>query len=227
MATLTEAQLQSALHTLYEKNTSTPDETSSDYLVRRGLLNTAIEKWGDKAQSDNMRWRQLFTTGSITTNGTSTVSLPSDFIEPASLLKITETTGDVYYDFVSPEKVLSTLRDDSSSYIYHITGSPGSYTLNINPTPATGKTGTITYYKSPTLLSSTSSVTEIPKPYFLIYDALSALFEEERPDLSNKYLQMAADLMKAMVIDNDLLPQDADNTINSPSMEYRGVVFGK
>lgn len=227
MAALTEAQLQSALHTLYEKNTSVPADTSSDYLTRRGLLNAAIEKWGDKAHADNMRWRQLFTTSSITTSGTSTISLPSDFIEPSSLLKITETTGDIYYDFVPPEKVLSTLRDDASQYIYYITGSPGSYTLNINPTPAAGKTGSITYYKSPTTLTTTSSTTEIPKPYFLIYDALSALFEEERPDLSNKYLQMAADLMKAMVIDNDLLPQDAENTISSPSHEYRGVVFGK
>lgn len=211
-----EANIQQHIHALYEKNTSYPASTSEDYLVRRQLINDSIDKWGGYANAENIKWRQLYTTATIALTTATTYTLPANFIEFSSFFK-SVGTGDTYYSYITPDNVLNQQRRDTSRPYFFVTGYPGNYVLNINPAPSlTGWTSSYSYYKTPTLMTTPTDISEIPKPYFIIYNVLSTLFEEERPDLSNKYLQMAADLMKAMGIENELSP--ALHTSEMPSL---------
>ncbi len=221
-----ELNLQQHIHALYEKNTSYPASSSEDYLVRRQLINDSIDKWGGYANAENIKWRELFTTATLNLTTATTYTLPANFVSFSSYLKVT-STGDDYYTFESPDNVLNRLRGDTSSKFSYVTGYPGAYTLNINPAPSvTGWVTAYSYYKTATLMTTTTSISEIPKPYFIIYNVLSTLFEEERPDLSNKYLQMAADLMKAMVIENELSPALHPSSISSLDTDVNSLMWG-
>lgn len=237
MATVnyTETELQDILHRIYEKNISTPASDDSEYLFRRGLLNDGVEKWGGVAHEENIRWKTLFTnledaaTGDKTASTSTTAyAAPDNFLEISSYVTITNADGGVLseYHYSDPNEVLNALRQYSSEPIFYVTGSPnGGFTININA-PVAGSI-TYAYYKTPTIFTATTDVSECPKPYYLIYNALATLFEEERPDLSNKYTILAKNLMNDMLIDNSIAPHN--NSQQMPDFQYavNGVAMGK
>ena len=230
----TEAELQSILHRVYEKNVSTPASDDSEYLFRRGLLSDGVEKWGGVAHEENVRWKTLFTNLVDATTGDKTASVnttayaaPDNFLEISSYVTITNPAGGILatYFYADPNEVLNKLRQNSSESIFYVTGSPnGGYTVNINAPVA----GTInySYYKTPTVFTATTDVSECPKPYYLIYNALSVLFEEERPDLSNKYTILAKNLMNDMLIDNSIAPYNNSQQIHDFQNAVNGVAMG-
>lgn len=230
---LTESDLQSIIHKRYEKNTSVPDDGSDDNLVRRSLMNDAVDKWGNFANAENIKWRELYTTldDAATGDKTATTNVndynaPDDFIDISSYVYIEASSGTVIYKYKKNDEVLNEEQVNPSGNWFYITGSPSTgYTIHINAPVA----GTIHYgyYKSPTKYTSSTSVCEIRKPYFVVYEVLSALFEEERPDLSNKYLQMAADLLNSMKTDNEIPPDLHEFPITSVSNKVNGVTWGR
>lgn len=232
---LTEADLQAIIHRKFEKNNDTPSSDSADYLLRRGLMCDSVEKVGLRGQEDNIRWKWLFknladaATGDKTTDSGSVYDAPDDFIEPATFVQIAYSTGTVTYPFKKPDQVLMSLRNNSSEQFYYVTGDEiNGYKININPLPfETGKTISYGYFHAPTLFTATTSVTEMPKPYFVVYDVLSVLFEEEQPSLSNKYAQMAKSLADSMYIDNEIPPNQHGYSLNSLGAVINGSGFGK
>lgn len=229
---LTEADLQSRIHKKYEKNSSTPASTSEDYLVRRSFLNDAIETYSGRAKEENIQWDELFvdladaaTGDKTTTANDATYAMPDDFVEMSSLV----TVDGNFYVFKKNDDVILAQTNNSSEKFYWITGSEKTgYILHLNPTPtAAGLTIAYSYYKLPTLFTATTSTTEIKKPYFLIYDVLSVLFEEERPDISTKYAQKAKALMDQMIIQNSITPTNNSQETKNIDKQNSGFSWGE
>jgi len=233
MAALTESKLQQIIHIKYEQNTSTPSTTEDSYLVRRQLINDAIQKWGDKGREDNIRWRELYVnladaaTGDKTaTTSDTTYAAPDDFVEMASFVKITQADNSVaYYSFVEGQDVMRMLKNDSTANFFYITGNESvGYTININ-SPVAG-TINYSYYKEPAEMSTTTDKPEMGRPYFIVCEVLSELYAEERPDLATNYSNKAVSLLNAMLINNETPPTDTGQTIHDPEYELYGVRFG-
>ena len=227
---MTEQQLVQAVHRLYEKNTDYPDPSSEDYGLIRGFLNDAIEAWGDKGKEASTKWRELFTTLSVasdgdkvTVNGQAEYDAPSDFVEISSFV---EVDGQLY-SYLKPDKVLSVLNIDPQRKFYYITGSGSTQKIVLNPAPTVdGVDIKYSYYKRPSLLADEADVIEMKKPYFAIYFAVSSLTDEERPDLAGTYLVRAGGIIDEMVIDNELTPFGHSFALEDYDFEITNSKFG-
>lgn len=217
----------------YDKSVDYPTLGSDDYNLILGYLNDAIQAWGDQAHEDNIRWRELFTrlvdasTGTKTTvASTASYVCPDNFVDISSFVQV----GDLYYSYIDNDDVMANTKNDSSARVFWLTknSTTGKWWINLSPTPTTsGDTIEYSYYKTPTELSGATDIIEMKKPYFAVYHALTALFEEERPDLSNVYSQKTVAVMNAMVIDNEVPPHNQSFKLRDIANEMTGDVFGK
>lgn len=228
---LTLDNLQQIVHRLYEGNTSYPSSGEEDYELRTGFLNDGIEEWGDKGSAENIQWIELFADvqdsdgDKVTVAGQTDYDAPTDFIEPSSYLEI----SGVYYPYISPDKVLMTLANNSSAQFYYITGNRNTgYKININPAPSASNVDiNYNYYKSPTLLSTSSDQIEMRKPYFAVYHCLAKLYElDNRNDLLQLYEQKKKDIMDSMIIANEAYPSMHKFTVDDDANELDGTAFG-
>lgn len=220
----------------WQQSTDYPDSTAEDYLIIKGALNDAINKWGGTAQEDSVKWKELFTNladasdgDKTTTASTSQYDAPSDFVEISSFVKMTDSDSQsLYYPYKKQDDVLRALKENTSEQFFYITGNSGSgYKININPAPiSTGNTIAYSYYKLPTELSATTDTFEMSRPYFAVYDALASILEEERPDLAQTYMSRAASLMDKMLIDNEIPPFNHPYQLRDLDYTLEGSAFG-
>ena len=224
---LTLDDLQGIIHKIYEGNTSTPSSTEEDYLLRLGYINDAIRIW----EGQSVDWRELFTNLSdasdgdkTTSSGVTAYSAPTDFVKISSYVKV----GSYYYPYIEPNQVLTTLRNDSTKKFFYITGSPGSYVININPTPDPDLTISYSYYKTATTLSSGTDKPEMRLPMFIVYHTLARLYEGDlRNDMVSLYEQKAKEVMDEMIILNEVPPFNRKYQIDDISYTVDGIAFGK
>lgn len=221
MMTLT--QIQQRIHQLYEGSTDYPDSDSDDYALRLGLINQAEQVW----ETEEVDWRELHGTASTTTDGTSQIDAETDFIQPLGQLVITESTGDVYYPFKRTRDAQRILANNSSEKFYYVTGTPGAYKINVNPTPSTGLTVTYPYKKSVTQVSSGSDIPQMSRPLYVVYYVLSKLYElDGRNDMLTSYNNQAYDVMANMKIINEEMPAGHIDVLEDPGYELNGEAFG-
>jgi hypothetical protein len=222
-----ESAAQDQLHILYEGNNTTPGATTSDYLSRRSLMNTAIQVW--ETEED---WKDLYTNladasdGDKTTDGTTSYDAPTDFLRPVGYLRL----GDTDYPYYSPEKYQLVESSDNTTKFFYITGNKSAgFTINIHPAPATGTTIIYEYYKSATLLTATSTAFEMSDPNFAIYFALSKLYEQDGlSGESQKAFLEASSRLEKMKENNMKTPFYQSNKIPDYDWDSRGVSgFGK
>lgn len=210
---MTITQILQEIHKLYEKNTSYPDSSSDDYLLRLSYCNAAIDAWENEK---GIVWQTLFTEASGTTsNNVSQYNAPSDFIYPSDYLTIEDAAGNkTFYEFCRPEKVAASKQSDPDKHIYWITGGPGAFKINIYPTPTTangvaGLTYRLPYFKKATKYSTGSETTEpeMMDHYFIIYWALTQLYlDDENTTQANVVIQIAQDKLANMRIKNEAVP---------------------
>jgi hypothetical protein len=210
------------IHRLYENNTDYPVSGSDDYDLRLGLVNDAILEW---AETENVKWKQLYKTATGTISGT-TISAPADFVSISSLLKISSN----YYVYKKVDEAMNILRTNPSKKMFWITGSYGSYIINVNPTPTIGDTYTFYYYKSPTSLVNATDIPEMSKPMFIVYWVLARLYEADGDN--NKmsfYEQKAADRLADMMLENEAPPFNNEFSIIDDDVAYKldGIAFGQ
>jgi len=219
-------QLQQNIYHLYDgSDVSYHQSTSEDYLLRKGLINTAIEDW---AMSYGVKWRELFTTGTAgsTVPSQSQYDIPQDFIHMVSEVKVNYTTGVVYYQYKKLEDRLLSDRANPSERYYTITGKVGSFKLDLNPIPDQVGVITFDYYKKPTPLVNGSDVTEVPNPLYLVYYTVSRLYEQDnRSDLAQTYEQRATTVLNQMIVNNNTNPYSADQIITK--LRTTSLGFGK
>ena len=198
-----------AYYTLYRAEATIPTDTDDEYTIALRLANEALTRW---ANYDNTYWRNLFTTavesgdvGTVTT-GVATYDAPEDFKEAGGNVKLLDSNSDLVqtYPILFPHE--AQFRNTQSTYAY-FSGSPTEgYVLNLNPTPTSaenGKTIEFDYYKSPTLYTTGSDVSEIPNAYFIVHRMLANRFRASRNPYYEDALRDAEDALKIMKMEND------------------------
>lgn len=203
----------------FEKSADTPDKTSEDYLVRLRYVRKAIEKWEGES---GIEWKELFGTisGTLTAgvyNDNSGTDTLEKFKRPAGFLRV----GTDKYEYVRPEQVEKEVRENASKKIYTVTGSKGTYAINVYP--AVSGAFTLNYRKIATKFYTGSETTEIEMsdPSFIIHDVLSQLYlDDQNGQQSSVELQIAGNKMEAMKLANETIPFYQDNSVSSDTIAF-------
>lgn len=173
------------INTLYESDETPPTSGDADFTVWLALLNIAINLWESE---EGVLWKELFVKladaadgDKTTTAGTTSYSVPTDFVFPSSgYVWIGSGTGKTAYKVLSQQDA-QLLENDSSRWCYFLMDT--SPTLEFNPNLAssidTGDTISYDYYKYATKLSSGSSTFEMSDPMFAVYYTVSELKKDE------------------------------------------------
>lgn len=201
---MTTTQILQRIHEKYEGSVDYPVADTDDYDVRLALANQRIESWQDELTN----WKELFTNvqdasdgDKTTVDNTTEYDCPTNFLRISSYVKI----NDIYYEMLDQDKVLETQRTDPSKRYFYLTGSPGSYKINLSHDPDGAYPIYYSYYKSATLLTTGSSVPEMSRPQFIINGVLADLYEQDnRNDMVELYTNKADESMEQMVIQNEL-----------------------
>lgn len=223
---LTENEIIDIIYNLYETDDDGWDTTSSEYITARAICNAAINDWAKR-----QTWRDLWTTLTSAADGTKTTTAgdwdyttPTNLVYPASWVRTTNNGNNTFWQVIPPEQVSKYASD--YSYFCYFTGSiKAGFTLNFNPriTMATGDTINYEYYKTPTLFTATTSTTEIPDPYYLVYYTLARLLKNDGEDFTYEE-QKAREIMDNMTTTNVQGYFDIQNQIDEPLGQ--GVGFG-
>lgn len=207
MATLNDIQIGIALDV--DSSADAPGTNDSEFNRRLYLINRAERKW---AKALNGRWPQLLQTPTniTTTAGQNYITLPSDF-EFGNLVLAADgeiKIGSIFYKLVNRD--MKDVQYDSA-YICWITGNPSAgYRLNIQPTPQDVLTVNLVYYSNylattsggtdQAVLATTTDITKVSDPDFLVFDVLSHLYKDD--DEGNKGLdfeRLAQDRLNQMI----------------------------
>lgn len=225
---MTEADLQAAIHTLYETDATPPTEGDDDYTIRRNLINIMVNRWENNTGTLwNELWTQTTTTPIV--SGDSTYAAPSNFRFPGGYIKIYNgTTLYKTYRVIKPEEAQAFT--DSSEYAY-FTGSPnGGYTLNLNPVPGddmNGFTIKYDYYKRATKLDATTVTSEMNDPYYLVWGVVAELHKSDNNiALYQAALSEAEERLKQMVIQNQMYANYQDWGMQDQQQTNLGGQFG-
>lgn len=220
MAALTENDIIDIIYSLYETDDDGWDTTSSEYLTCRVYCNAAIQDW---AAQDT--WRDLWTTLAASTQvglvktitaGTWAYTCPTDFSYPNSWVRTTSGSTNTFWKVI-PTEMIAKYASDYSYYCYFTGSQKAGYTLNLNPliTLTTGDTINYEYYKVPTLFTATTSTTEIPDPYYLVYYSLARLLKNDGEEFTFE-INMAREIMDNMLTTNQKGFWDISNQIEEP-----------
>lgn len=207
MAALTEQQILNIVYSLYETDDTNWDTDSSEYLSGRVFANAAIVKWQNY---NNTVWRELWGTLAAAADGTKTItagtynySTPTNFTRPSSWVRTTDSNGsNTYWEVVSPEKV-GKLADSKEFYCYFTGSVKDGFKVNFNPniTLTTGDTINYEYYKTASQFTTTTSTTEVPDPYFIVYFILARFLKNDGEDYGEE-MDMADSLLENMRVAN-------------------------
>lgn len=199
---MTEAQLQQAIHSLYEGDTDVPSEGEEDYTVRTRLMNAAINRW---EHEDGILWNELKVDltdaadgDKTTSDGTLVYDCPTDFKFIEGYVRLVDSGDSTYFTVVPAEKLQ--LFDNEDKKICSIIGNPkDGYDLKFLDDPDGAYTIKYSYYKNADTLSATTDVPEMSDPYFIVYFVLSRLYENDnRLGLATKSFQEAEARLRQM-----------------------------
>lgn len=220
---MTLTEILNRCHVLLEKDTDYPTSTDEDYLLRLELLKDAVMIW-EKDNENGTLWNELFTTladtdvalggDKVTVANQSSYECPSDFVFPASYVKIGSGDSTVYYKKINPNQA----PDYSSAGVpaYYIRGNKSAgfkiYLVGIIPT-ASALVIDYDYYKSATMPSTGTDVLEMSDPQFAIYWVLAELTKDDDPSLASQYQQVSLNKLDAMRMRNNQPSYGEDNLI--------------
>lgn len=222
---MTITQILQAIHQIQEEgDTDYPSSSEEDFVYRIALVNDAIRTW---KEYENTIWETLVATHSDTTVASDTTySAPADFVKPTGLLKIYNADGNpILFDKVFAKDAHILEKTDPSKRYFYITGSPGEYVINLNPTPTTanglsGKTLKLDYMKEPTYYS-TGEETQEPEMtdhMFIVHWVLAQMNLENYERYDNHTANWQAKI-RDMASQNEQEEPWADN-------EHYGYRFG-
>jgi hypothetical protein len=202
MATLTEENILDIVYALKEGDDDGWDTDSAEYLVGRKYCNAAITRW---EFYDNVKWRELWTTltaasdGDKTTDGTSQLDCPTNFLSPSSWVRV----GGEFWQVVSPSRIAE-LADSTSKFCYFTGSKKDGFKLNFNPkiTMTTGDTVEYEYYKTASTFTTTTSTTEMSNPYFIVSSVLAHFIKLDGED-NIQELQQSDEFLEQMKTDNE------------------------
>jgi hypothetical protein len=199
-----------AYYALYRVEAEAPASTDDEYLVAKSLANEAVNRW---ANYDNTLWKELFTTNLTDGGGESTVSagtseyaVSDNFREAGGFVRILDADGNTVrrYRLIEPHE--QQFKSDSSFYATFIGDRSQGYTLKLNPVPDDAIDGLsieYDYYKTPTLFTRGSTVTEMSQPYFIVHRMLANRFRGSRNPYYGSAKNDAEDVLRTMQLENN------------------------
>ena len=235
MATIqsTESDLQDAIHTLYEVDATTPASTDDDYLLRRRLINIAINRW---EKNMGILWNELWTnttlnsTGAVLTLSTTTTiyAAPDAFVFAGGFVRITDGTDTLStIAVIKPEEA----QINTTHLAAYFTGNPKTgYDLNLTQEPGDSLNGKILeydYYKMASASTLTTDIPEMSDPYYIVYAVVAELHKgDNNINLYQTALQEAEERIKQMVMKNTMYSNYQDQGIQDQQYISTGGVFG-
>lgn len=198
-----------AYYSQYRTVAQIPASTDDEYTIWLALANEAINRW---ANYDGTYWKELFTSP-VLEDDTGTIELgvtqydaPDDFKEAGGFLKIIDSNGNTVrsYPIIDPQE--AQFKTDNSLYVYFSGNPSDGYTLNVNPAPDSSIDGMVMnyiYYKTPSLFTGSSSISEMSQPYFIVHRALANRFRGSRNPYYDSAKEDAEDVLKTMQMDNN------------------------
>lgn len=225
---MTFTEIFQAYYTLYRGTATIPASTESEYTIGLELANEAVKRW---ANYDNTYWKELFTTLSLAGEGTTVATdvtqydVPDDFREAGGHVKLLNSNNTTFQTYPILESQEVQFKPEGATFAY-FTGSPAEgYVLNLSPTPTAtqnGKTIQYDYYKTPTLFTTGSDVTEMSDPYFIVHRMLANRFRTSRNPYYEDALRDSENALGVMKMRND-----SGTWANPFSVQDRsGTIFG-
>lgn len=200
-------QVLQEVHRRYEGSVDYPVSGDDDYDLRLALCGDGTEAWA----SEPYNWTALYVdladagSGDTTTDGTAIIDCPTNYLRPATMIKI----GTKYYTFQRKDSTFNSLRTDSTTPFFTVTGDYGSMDITVNPTPETGLAVSYGYIKAPTRPTAGTDTVIVPRHKFLVYYILAALYEQDfRNDMVTFYEGKQSEEIARMTIDHVRKPAD-------------------
>jgi len=231
---LTESDLQDAIHTLYETDATTPASTDDDYIIRRRLINVAINRW-----ENNMGtiWNELWTNTSVVSTGATltiatddtTYNAPTSFLFPGGFVKIMDGTNiHQTIPVIKPEEA----QIYTTTQAAYFTGNPkDGYVLNLTQKPQSninGFTLKYDYYKRAEAMDATTDIPEMADPYYIVYAVVSELHKgDNNITLYQAALQEAEERLRQMVMKNTMYANYQDHGLQDQQYINTGGTFGE
>jgi hypothetical protein len=230
---ITEADLQDAIHTIYEVDSTTPAVTDDDYIIRRRLINVMINRW-----ENNMGtlWNELWTnTDRVSTGanltivaGDTTYNAPTAFLFPGGFVEIIDSNNAKQrIPVIKPEEA-QVYQNNQAAYF---TGNPSSgYVLNLTVAPdanTAGKTLRYDYYKRAEAVDNTTDVPEMADSYYIVYGVVAELYKgDNNIVLYESALQEAEERLRQMVMKNTMYANYQDYGLQDQQFITSGGAFG-
>ena len=217
--------IQEKVAALVDQSTTPPTNGGSEWNVRTTFINRAVKEW-----SEAYDWEALRVLTTFGTSGVSgaTVALPSNFKKMAAYPVYydgSSTTGTQWTEIQPNETGLY----NSTDNYYYITGDAGKgfYAIWNPATLASGASVAISYYKQPTVLSSTTDTMECPNPEFVI-DRTIAYILEARSDARFQEMETKAREKLLQMVDNENTKSAAYlSNIKTPEQLYYNFRLGR
>lgn len=219
---MTLQQFMDRLHSEYQGDTETPEDTEEDWDVRLNILYGAINDW---ETAENVLWLELWTMlsdavdGDTATDGTSIqYDCPTDFRFPGGFVRLTVGTQVTKYSVVRPEKAElskgSNITMSGQGNICWFTGNKRSgFKINFLTAPEAG-TIDYPYYKDAFLPTAAAHVIEMSDPWFAVRKTLSKLHElDGEGDRAGLALSLASNKLEGMKSNNSTPIWFQDNAI--------------
>lgn len=221
---LTETNLIEAIYMLYETDDTGWGATSAEYLTARGFLNAGLYDW--KMRQD---WRDLWSTLTAAADGTKTLTAgtysyltPTNFVRPNSWVRTTTGTTNTFWQVI-PVDTIAKYSSDEGYYCYFTGSVSAGFYLNFNSrkTLTTGHTINYEYYKEPTPYTATTTKSEIPDPYYLVYYSLARLLKNDGEDFSYEETK-SREIMDRMEVNNIQGYWDVNNPVSDSLSALEG-----
>ena len=207
---MTFTEIFTAYYTQYRADADVPTSTDDEYTIGLRLANEAISYWENY---DNTFWKELYDTNQNDGSGTQTITTgtiaydaPDNFREAGGFVTVKSATGAVVQNYPIIEPHEAQFQGQDAVYCY-FTGDPSNgYTLNLNPAPTSALNGLdidYVYYKTATLFTTGSDVSEMPNPYFIVHRILANQFRASRNPYYTAAKGDAENAMKVMQMHNN------------------------
>jgi hypothetical protein len=219
---------------LYEADASTPASTDDDYIIRRRLINIAINRW-----ENNMGtlWNELWTNTSLVStgatltisDGVSSYNAPTNFVFPGGYVRILDGSTEVSkIPVIKPEEAQAS----GGSQAAYFTGNPSDgYKLNLTQSPGAdlaGKNLKYDYYRRATAMDDTTDVPEMADPYYIVYMVVAELHKgDNNITLYQTALQEAEERLRQMVMKNTMYANYQDHGLQDSQYINTGAAFGE
>lgn len=225
---MTYDEIFTAEYSLFRADADVPTSSDDEYKVGMQIANESINR---HANYEGTYWKEYFTTLQQSTQtvpalvttitaGTTSYTCPTDFKEAGGFVKVIDVSGNVAesYPVVDPPQVQ--FLDEASTFCYFVGNPKDGYTLQLSPAPSARLNGmdiNYIYYKTPTLFTTGTDVTEMSNPYFIVHRMLAMQYRAARNPYYTSALRDSEDILKNMQMDNNSgswasPPAMADNT---------------